>query len=58
MEELRPKKFTSKKKTKRLQEKLDSDVKIVVDDFYDESTDLLSEEVWEYMNEQDELCLK
>lgn len=53
MSKLKSKKSISKKTKNMSSEKPNTDVKNVGDDFYDESTDLLNEEVWEYMNEQD-----
>lgn len=50
------KKSTSKKKTVKSKVSPDLDVPNVESDSTVDSFDILNEEVWEFMNEQDDIC--
>lgn len=58
MKKRKLKKYLSSTENTNFMEELDLDVMDAEEDLYDDPNDLLNAEVWEYMNEQDDVCLK
>lgn len=55
MKKQKSKKLTSMKKTVKSEASPDLDVLDAENEFSDDSLDLLNEEVWEFMNSEDEI---